>query len=116
MLEDIAPFAGLIKALGYGGIAIFVVYSIIRGWLVPARTVEKLLADKDKQIENLWEAHKSNSASLEQLSLQVQHMTNNAELSVMLLGALRTLGDENRERVVLGEIRANQTPMAEEGR
>lgn len=109
MLDSLDPFVGIIKLFGPFGIAIFVVYSIIRGWLIPGRTSDKMLADKDAQIRNLWKANDSNSQVLGLMNAQLGHMANNAELTVLLLQALRAVAADSssaddRKKVVLGEV------------
>jgi peptidoglycan hydrolase CwlO-like protein len=99
-LDDFASLIGPLKAAGASGVAIFVVYSIIRGWLVPARTVTQLLADRDKQIDNLWKAQTANDQSIAQMAKQLQHMANSAELQVMLLAALKKIATDQKGDVV----------------
>lgn len=96
--------AGLLETMGAGGIVIVTILGILRGWLVPARSVEKLLI---VQNERLLQAEKRGD---EWKAAYEASGERNAEL-MKQVAALQEVG-----RSQLGMIEGMKTAVEQRGR
>lgn len=78
----------------------FVIYAILRGHLIPQRTIADWRADKDKQITelgqvvDLWRnAATVKDEALRELIPMLTELKENDKLIVQLLGALKEVAD-----------------------
>jgi hypothetical protein len=87
-----------------GTIVATFIYAILRGHLVPRRTVEDLRSDKDKQIAelgqviDLWRsAALAKDEALREFIPMLTEITENDKVILKLLGTLRAVADKRSE-------------------
>lgn len=90
-------------SLPYIGIITFTVFALLRGWVVPGKTVDGRIEDKDKQIESLgkerddWkEAYQSGDLTRQELLQQNGKLLEAAETTKKLLESMRNLFERQR--------------------
>jgi hypothetical protein len=81
----LAPFAVPGGAVGLLGAVAWMVFT---GRLVPGRTHERMLADKDKQIEDWRTAHAAEVERGEVLAAQVSKLLTQGDITVGIVQAL----------------------------
>lgn len=84
----------LIKDVGAVGILLVIILMVARGALVPRRTVDSLLAEKEKAIDFLRDGLEKRELALNETIPMLEASVKNHETTVKLMTGLQTTVDK----------------------